>query len=54
MTTILATFDLQVTSILPVKFESNCSFGSVEKSQNRFSKCNPGTDGGKTQFLEPF
>ena len=35
--TILATFDLQVTSILPMKFESIALFGSGEKVQNRFS-----------------
>ena len=34
---ILATFDLQVTSILPMKFQINCTFGSGEKVQNRFS-----------------
>ena len=35
--TILATFDLQVTSILPRKFRVNFPFGSGEKVQNRFS-----------------
>ena len=34
---ILATFDLQVTSILPMAFRLNCPFGSGEKVQNRFS-----------------
>ena len=34
---ILATFDLQVKSILPMKFQVNCPFGSGEKVQNRFS-----------------
>ena len=34
---ILATFDLQVNSILPMKFQVNCPFGSGEKVQNRFS-----------------
>ena len=35
--TILATFDLQVTSICPIKFGLNWPFGSGEKVQNRFS-----------------
>ena len=34
---ILATFDLQVNSTLPMKFQVNCPFGSGEKVQNRFS-----------------
>ena len=33
--TILATFELQVTSILPIKFPVNCFFGLGEKGQNR-------------------
>ena len=34
---ILATSDLQVNSILPMKFQVNCPFGSGKKGQNRFS-----------------
>ena len=34
---ILATFDLQVTSILPMKFQVNHPFSSGEKVLNRFS-----------------
>ena len=34
---ILATLDLQVNSILPMKFQVNCPFVSGEKVQNRFS-----------------
>ena len=33
---IFTTFDLQVTSILPVKFRVNCRFGSGEKIQIDF------------------
>ena len=35
---ILATVDLQVTSILPMNFESVCPFGSGEKVQNKIFK----------------
>ena len=35
--TILAAFDLQVTSIFLMKFRVNWPFGSEEKFQNRFS-----------------
>ena len=35
--TILVTFDLQVTSVLPMKFRVDWIFGSGEKVQNRFS-----------------
>ena len=34
---ILATSDLQVNSILPMKFQVNCPFGSGKEVQNRFS-----------------
>ena len=34
--TILATFDLQVTSMLPTKFGVNWPFGSGEETKNRF------------------
>ena len=37
MRTILATFGLQVTSILPMRFESIALFGSGEKVKNTFS-----------------
>ena len=38
ITIILATFDLQVTLILPMKFRVNLPFGSgKKKDQNRFS-----------------
>ena len=35
---ILATVDVQVTSILPMNFWVNCPFGTGEKNQNRFSR----------------
>ena len=35
---ILATFDLQVTPMLPSKFRVNWPFGSGEKTKNRFSR----------------
>ena len=38
---ILAIFDLQVTLILPTKFQINWLFGSGEEVQNRFSKWPP-------------
>ena len=38
---ILATVDLQVTSILPMNFWVSCLFGSGEKVQNRFSRRPP-------------
>ena len=38
ITRILVTFNLQVTSILPMKFRVSWPFGSGEKVQNRFSK----------------
>ena len=31
-------FDLQVTQILPTKFQVDCYFGSGEEVQNRFSR----------------
>ena len=39
--TILAIFDLQVTTILPSKFEVNWSFSSGEEAKNRFSRWPP-------------
>ena len=36
--TILATFDLQVTLMLPSKFGVNWPFGSGEEAKNRFSR----------------
>ena len=36
--TILATFDLQVTQMLPPKFRVNWPFGSGEEAKNRFSR----------------
>ena len=39
--TILAIFDLQVTTILPSKFEVNWPFGSGEEAKNRFSRWRP-------------
>ena len=37
--TILAIFDLQVTLILPTKFQINWPLGSREEVQSRFSRC---------------
>ena len=39
--TILATFDLQVTLMLPTKFRVNWPFGSGEEAKNRFSRWRP-------------
>ena len=39
--TILAIFDLQVTPMLPAKFQVNKLFGSREEAKNRFSRCPP-------------
>ena len=39
--TILAIFDLQVTPMLPTKFQVNWSFGSGEEAKNRFSRWPP-------------
>ena len=39
--TILATFDLQVTLMLPSKFGVNWPFGSGEEAKNRFSRWRP-------------
>ena len=39
--TILVTFDLQVTLILPSKFGVNWPFGSGEEAKNRFSRWRP-------------
>ena len=39
--TILAIFDLQVTSMLPSKFGVNWPFGSGEDAKNRFSRWRP-------------
>ena len=36
--TILTIFDLQVTSMLPIKFRVNWPFGSEEEAKNRFSR----------------
>ena len=36
--TILAIFDLQVTPMLPDKFQVNWPFGSGEEAKNRFSR----------------
>ena len=36
--TILAIFDLQVTPMLPTKFQVNWPFGSGEEAKNRFSR----------------
>ena len=36
---ILAIFDLQVTPMLPTKFQVNWPFGSGEEVKNRFSRC---------------
>ena len=41
ISTILATFDLQVTLMLPSKFEINWPFGSGEEMKNRFSRWRP-------------
>ena len=38
---ILATFDLQITLMLPRKFEVNWPFGSGEEAKNRFSRWRP-------------
>ena len=38
---ILATFDLQVTMMLPTKFGVNWPFGSGEEAKNRFSRWRP-------------
>ena len=39
--TILSTFDLQVTPMLPTKFQVNWLFGSEEEAKNRFSRWTP-------------
>ena len=39
--TILATFDLQVTLMLPTKFQVNWPFGSGEEAKSRFSRWLP-------------
>ena len=38
---ILASFDLQVTPMLPTKFQVNWHFGSGEEADNRFSRWPP-------------
>ena len=38
---IIATFDLQVTPMLPSKFGVNWPFGSGEEAKNRFSRWRP-------------
>ena len=38
---ILAIFDLQVTVMLPTKFQINWPFGSGEEAKNRFSMWPP-------------
>ena len=37
----LAIFDLQVTPMLPTKFQVNWPFGSGEEAKNRFSRWLP-------------
>ena len=37
--TISATFDLQVTLMLPTKSQVNCPVGSGEEAKNRFARC---------------
>ena len=39
--TILANCDLQVTPMLPTKFQINWPFGSGEEAKNRFSRWLP-------------
>ena len=39
--TVLAIFDLQVTLLLPIKFQVNWPFGSGEEAKNRFSRWLP-------------
>ena len=41
--TILAVFDLKVTSMIPTKFQVNWPFGSGEETKNRFSRFPTGT-----------
>ena len=41
ISTILATFDLQVTLMLPTKFGVNWPFDSGEEAKNRFSRWRP-------------
>ena len=48
--TVLATFDLQVTPMLPTKFGVNWHFGSGEEAKNRFSR-QPPWYGGHLGFL---
>ena len=38
MESMLATFDLQVTLMLPTKFQVNWPFGSGKEAKNRFSR----------------
>ena len=40
--TILSIFDLQVTLMLPTKFQVNWPFGSGEEAKNRLSRCQHG------------
>ena len=39
---ILAIFDIQVTSMLPTKFQVNWSFSSGEEVKSRFPRCHGG------------
>ena len=39
--TSLAIFDLQLTPMLPTKFQVNKLFGSGEEAKNRFSRSRP-------------
>ena len=39
--TTVAFFDLQVTQMIPSKFQVNLLFGSEEEAKNRFSRCLP-------------
>ena len=41
MGTILASYDLQVTRVIPTKFQVNGPFGSGVKAENRFSSWPP-------------
>ena len=48
--TILAIFDLQVTPMLPSKFEVNWPFGSGEEAKNRFSRWRPSSISDRHDF----
>ena len=38
---ILAIFDVQVTTLPPIKFQANWPFGLVEEANNKFSRWRP-------------